>query len=169
MNPNQSTIKSWQWVVTVVIIILLIILGISIFNNKKTDTSDTTATDDTTAMQDSAGNINRVSLLDQYPGNVVYLTSVQLSSPGWVVIHSDASGKPGDIIGSAYFASGINPGRITLTKSMIDGGTYYAMIHADDGDKKFNVAKDLPLKNAAGNIIMQIFHASISVGNEIKG
>ena len=81
MNPNQSTIKSWQWVVTVVIIILLIILGISIFNNKKTDTSDTTATDDTTAMQDSAGNINRVSLLDQYPGNVVYLTSVQLSSP----------------------------------------------------------------------------------------
>jgi len=168
MNPEQNGIKTWQWIVTVVVIIVLIILGIMIFGNKKADVSDTTAID-TTSNVTPDGNINRVSLLDQYPGNVVYLTSVQLSAPGWVVIHSDKNGQPGDIIGSAYFDKGINPGKITLTKSMIDGQTYYAMIHSDDGDKKFNPAKDLPLKNTVGSIIMQIFHASISVGNEIKG
>ena len=168
MNPNQSGIKVWQWVVTVVVIIVLIIIGVMVFGNKKADTSDNTATD-TTTDQSSTGTTNRVSLLDQYPGNVVYLTSVQLSSPGWVVIHADNQGQPGEIIGSTYFDKGINPGKITLTKSMIDGGTYYAMIHSDDGDKKFNAAKDLPIKNSAGSIIMQIFHASISVGNEIKG
>ena len=167
MNPEQNGIKTWQWVVTVVVIIVLIILGIMIFGNKKTDVSDTTATDTINTTTD--GSINRVSLLDQYPGNVVYLTSVQLSAPGWVVIHSDKTGMPGDVIGSAYFEKGINPGKITLTKSMIDGQTYYAMIHSDDGDKKFNAVKDFPLKNSVGSIIMQIFNASISVSNEIKG
>ncbi len=168
MNPNQSGIKTWQWVVTVVVIIALIIIGIMVFGNKKTDTSDTLGTDLST-NQSSTDTTNRVSLLDQYPGNVVYLTSVQLVAPGWVVIHEDNSGQPGDIIGSAYFDKGINPGKITLTKSMVDGRTYYAMLHSDDGDKKFNATKDLPLKNTAGSIIMQIFHASISVSNEIKG
>lgn len=168
MNPNQNGIKPWQWVVTVVVIIVLIIIGIMVFGNKKTEAPGV-MTDDTTAVTDSAGNINRVSLLDQYPGNVVYLTSVQLSAPGFVVIHSDKNGQPGDIIGSTYFDKGINPGKITLTKSMLDGGTYYAMLHSDNGDKKFDATKDLPLKNAVGSIIMQIFHASISVGNEIKG
>ena len=168
MNPNQSGIKSWQWIVTVIVIIVLIIIGIMIFGNKKTDTSDmmTDATHDDASM--SAG-LNRVSLLDQYPGNVVYVSTVQLSAPGWVVIHADNHGQPGDIIGSAYFDKGINPGKITLTKPMLDGSTYYAMIHSDDGDKKFNASKDLPLKNSVGSIIMQIFHASSSVGNEIKG
>jgi hypothetical protein len=139
-----------------------------VFGNKSAGPVDTSDTD-TSAVTTPDGSINRVSLLDQYPGNVVYLTSVQLSAPGWVVIHEDNAGQPGDIIGSAYFDKGINPGKITLSKSMIDGRTYYAMLHADDGDKKFNATKDVPLKNTKGSIIMQIFHASISVGNEIKG
>ena len=76
MNSEQNGIKTWQWIVTVVVIIVLIILGVMIFGNKKADVSDTTATDIANTTTD--GSINRVSLLDQYPGNVVYLTSVQL-------------------------------------------------------------------------------------------
>ncbi len=67
-----------------------------------------------------------------------------------------------------YFEKGINPGKITLTEKTVDGGIYYAMLHSDDGDKKFDATKDLPLKDSKGNIIMKIFHATTNV-TEVKG
>lgn len=166
MEP-QSGVKVWQWVVTVIVIIALIVIGIMVFSkDKSTDTvTDTTGTTPTTA---TAG-VNRVVMSDQYPGNLVYLSSVQFEKGGWVVIHADNKGQPGAIIGQTYFDKGINPGRVTLTTATVEGGTYYAMLHSDDGDKKFDATKDLPLKDSNGNIIMKIFRAAASVGNEIKG
>jgi hypothetical protein len=43
------------------------------------------------------------------------------------------------------------------------------MLHSDDGDKKFDAAKDLPLKNAKGDVIMKPFRASAAVGAGLKG
>ncbi len=168
MQPS-SGIKTWQWVVTIIVIIILIIIGVLVFGGKGSQApvtgDESMAT--TTADQSAA---NRIVMSDQYPGNVVYLSSVQLTKPGWVVIHKDNKGQPGDIIGSAHFDAGINAGgKITLSGSTVEGGTYYAMIHSDDGDGIFNAAKDLPLKDARGNIIMHVFHASASVGAGLKG
>jgi hypothetical protein len=106
---------------------------------------------------------------DQYPGNVVQLNSVQLANPGWVVIQANNAGQPGVILGETYFGSGINPGKITLSQAMIDGGTYYATLYSDNGDQKFNVSTDKPLIDANGNIILKVFHASASVSSQIKG
>ena len=166
MNQN-SGIKPWQWIVTVIVIIVLIIIGIMVFSKKSTDqTADTT----TPTPQDQASvSANRVIMSDQYPGNVVYISSVQLEKAGWVVIHKDNSGQPGAIIGSAWAEPGPSPVKITLKEAMIDGKVYYAMLHSDDGDKKFDATKDLPLQDTRGSIIMKIFHASSSVGNEVKG
>jgi hypothetical protein len=167
MNPEQSGIKAWQWVVTIIVIIALIVVGIMVFGGKSDTTIDDSAITDTTGG--SATEVNRIVMSDQYPGNVVYLSSVQLSNGGWVAIHKDEAGKPGAIIGSMYFEKGINPGKITLTSSTVEGGIYYAMLHSDDGDKIFNSAKDLPLKDSKGNIIMKLFRASSAVGAGIKG
>ncbi|MEK7646543.1 MAG: hypothetical protein AAB381_02510 [Patescibacteria group bacterium] len=166
MEPSTG-VKAWQWVVTVIVIIVLIVIGIMVFSKDKgTDTTDTTTTPTTTTA--TAG-VNRVVMSDQYPGNLVYLSSVQFEKGGWVVIHADNAGQPGAIIGQTYFDKGINPGRVTLTTATVEGGTYYAMLHSDDGDKVFSATKDVPLKDANGNIIMKIFRALASVGNEIKG
>ncbi len=167
MEP-QSGIRTWQWVVTVIVIIALIVIGVMVFG----DDNDAEPVDNgsgTTTGQNGAQEVNRIVMSDQYPGNVVYLSSVQLAKPGWVAIHRDNNGQPGAVIGSTYFESGINPGRINLTQNTTEGGTYYAMLHSDDGDKKFDAAKDQPLRDSRNNIIMRIFRASASVGAEIKG
>lgn len=168
MNPEQSGIKAWQWIVTAIVIIALIVVGIMVFGNKGSD-----STIDTSALGDTSGGaateVNRVVMSDQYPGNVVFLSSVQLANGGWVAIHADKSGQPGEVIGSMYFEKGINTGKITLTKPTVEGGIYYAMLHSDDGDKKFDASKDLPIKDSKGNIIMKLFRAAAAVGAGIKG
>lgn len=168
MNPNQGGIKTWQWVVTVIVIIILIIIGIVVFGNKSSQTP-ANETDMTGTTTNTPGAINRIVMSDQYPGNVVYLSSVQLANPGWVVIQSDNNGQPGAVIGSAHFDAGINPGKVTLTSPTVEGSTYYAVLYTDDGSGAFNPNTDKPLTDANGNIIMQIFHASSSVGAGLKG
>ena len=168
MNPEPSGIKSWQWAVTVVIIIVIIIVGIMVFGNKKTEESST-ATEETSTAETTSNETNRVVISDQFPGNVVNVSSAQLANGGWVVIHADDKGQPGAYIGSAYFEKGINTGKVTLTKSTVEGGIYYAMLHSDDGDKTFDAAKDLPLKDSKGNVIMRLFRASVTVDAGIKG
>ncbi|MBU6232129.1 MAG: hypothetical protein KGI45_03645 [Patescibacteria group bacterium] len=167
MEPN-SGIKTWQWVVTVIVIVVLIVIGIIVFGNKGTPSpAATSSVTPTESVSPSA--LNRITMTDQYPGNVVYLSSVQVSQPSWVVIQADNNGQPGAILGSAHFDAGINPGKITLSKPMIDGGTYYAVVYSDDGSGKFNATTDQPLKDSNGNVIMHIFHASSSVGSSLKG
>ncbi len=168
MEPVQGGVKTWQWVVTVIVIIVLILLGYYMFTGK-----GTTTVDDTTNTTDSgliAGkDTNRVVVTDQFPGNIVYLSSVQLTNPGFVVVQKDNAGTPGDILGSQYFDKGINPGKVTLKSSTTEGSLYYAVLYSDtDGNKMFDATKDMPLKDASGNVIMKTFRASSSV-TEIKG
>lgn len=166
MEPNQG-IKGWQWFVTVIVIIILVVLGYYMY--KGTDSKTPSETNSSmTNEDDSSKEINRVVVSDQYPGNIVYISSAQFSAPGWVVIHKDNNGKPGDVIGYTYFDKGINPGKINLKENTKEGMMYYAMLHSDDGDKKFDASKDVPLKDSKGGIIMKIFRATTSV-TEIKG
>ncbi len=166
MQP-ETGLRTWQWVVTAIVVIVLIVIGVMIFSKKSP--SAPAATDETVATTDKSGNINTIIVSDQYPGNVVYVSSVQLAKGGWVEIHKDNAGQPGAIIGSAWVDAGVNPVKITVTSPIVDGSTYYAMLHSDDGDKKFDAAKDLPMKDSKGNIIMQIFHGSASAGSNVKG
>ena len=168
MESNNGGIKAWQWIVTVIVIIALIVIGIIVFGNKKTSTP-TDVVDTTVVGNTPSTEVNRIIMADQFPGNIVYVSSVQLAKGGWVVIHKDSAGKPGDIIGSTYFADGINPGKVTLTSSTVEGGVYYAMLHSDDGDKKFDAAKDLPLKDSKGDVIMKIFRAGKAAEVNVKG
>lgn len=167
MEP-QSGIKTWQWVVTVIVIVVLIIIGVMVFGNKGTTPTETPVVEnptDTTASTE----VNRIVMGDQFPGNVVFVSSVTLANGGWVEIHADNNGQPGAYIGSMYFGPGLNTGKITLTKPTVEGGLYYAMLHSDDGDQKFDATKDLPMKDSKGNIIMKVFHAAASVGAGLKG
>ena len=170
MQPEQNGVRTWQWLVTVIVIVALIALGYYMFKGDKdiTSTSKDEISDESALL--ASKETNRVVITDQFPGNIVYVSSVQLANPGFVVIHADDKGKPGAIVGYQYFDKGINPGKITLTKSTMEGGIYYAMLHSDDGDKKFDANKDFPIKDSAENtiIIMKIFRATATI-TEVKG
>lgn len=166
MEQNEG-IKAWQWIVTVIVIIILIVLGYYMFKGNSTPAT-TDSSPSTSPMDVNSNEVNRVVVSDQYPGNIVYISSAQLANPGWVVIHKDNNGKPGDVIGYTYFDKGINPGKITLTQNTVDGQVYYAMLHMDDGDKKFDATKDLAVKDSTGNDVMKIFRATSNV-TEVKG
>lgn len=164
---SQSGIKTWQWVVTVIVIIVLIVIGVMVFGDK--GETPVTTDDQTPVTTDDASAINRIVMSDQYPGNVVYLSSVQVANPSWVVIQVDNAGVPGKVIGSTRFAPGINPGKVTLTQPMVDGGTYYAVIYSDIEGASFDITKNVPVKDAKGQVIMKVFKASTSVGVDFKG
>ncbi len=166
MEPS-SGIRTWQWVVTIIVIIILIVIGIIVFGGKKSEAPVTTDNNPTTT--DTTSGTNRIVMSDQYPGNVVNVSSVQLDQPGYIAIHKDNNGQPGAVIGYAHFDKGINPGKITLTTPTVEGGTYYAMLHSDNGDNKFSETADAALKDSNGNIIMKIFRVGASLGTEVKG
>lgn len=169
MNEEANGIKTWQWIVTVIIIIALIVLGYYMFkgNNTATPVTDESISTDSTKTMDSK-EINRITITDQFPGNIVYISTVQLAQPGFVVIHKDNAGKPGDIIGSAYFDKGINNGKITLKMPTMEGGVYYAALHLDNGDKVFDSTKDMAIKDSAGQMIIKLFRANSTI-TEVKG
>jgi hypothetical protein len=136
------------------------------FSGSSSAPINTEESNESSLVQNS--NVNRIMISDQFPGNIVYVSSVQLAQPGFIVIHADNAGTPGAVIGYQYFEKGTYPGKITLTSSTIEGGIYYAMLHSDNGDKKLDAAKDLPLKDSSGNIIMKLFRAT-NVVSEVKG
>ena len=170
MNPEQSTSgsKAWAWIIGVIIVIIIVILGYYLMKGNG-NTSNTDPVTTTTPAASTVASNNGIVIADQFPGNIVYVSSVQLAAPGFVVIQADNNGTPGAVIGSKAFPAGINSGQINLSKSMVDGGTYYAALYADTaGTGIFNASVDQPITDANGNAIMKIFHASANIP-ETKG
>ncbi len=167
-NQNANGIKPWQWTVTAIVIIILVIIGVMVFSKKGVE-APVTGTDNQTASTTS-NTANRIVMTDQNPGNVAFVSSVQVANSGWVVIQTSKAGKLGDVIGSTHVDAGINPGvKITLSQPMVDGGTYYAVLYSDNGSGKFDLVADKPLTNSNGDIIMSTFKAYASASSEIKG
>jgi hypothetical protein len=169
MQPNQTGVKPWQWIVTVIVIIVLVILGFYIFGGKGAAPAPYTSTATTDNTSPASNNANGIVVSDQFPGNIVYISSVQLAVPGFVVVETNNNGTPGTVIGSQYFKAGINPGQVNLTQSMLDGSSYYAILYSDtNGNGVFDATTDVPVKDASGNVIMKIFHATSNV-QQVKG
>ncbi|TSC66898.1 MAG: hypothetical protein G01um101466_851 [Parcubacteria group bacterium Gr01-1014_66] len=102
---------------------------------------------------------NTVTVKDQTAGDRVEIDSVIFAQPGWLVVHEDRNGAPGNILGAQWFGAGTYQGKaVDLLRSTVSGRTYYAMFHADAGDDhQFDHKKDLPIGDSAGNPIMTKF------------
>lgn len=91
-------------------------------------------------------------------GDPIVITKVKLSTPGYVVIHADNNGVPGTILAeSALLPAGVTADvTIELGRTTKAGQTYWAMLHGDDGDGKFEFpGPDAPIKNESGDIVMK--------------
>lgn len=97
----------------------------------------------------------------QTAGEIVTIATAILDRDGWLVIHEDVNGKPGGILGAGRLNAGTyTNSTVDLLRATQEGKIYYAMLHADDGDKVFDYKKDLPLGDASGNPIMASFSAT---------
>lgn len=108
---------------------------------------------------------NGIVVVDQKPGRSVIVSSIILENNSWIVIHKDAGGKPGPAIGETYLTAGEQSQvSVSLREATVDGATYYAMLHRDDGDRAFNISKDAAVKSSVlDGTIMASFKADATV------
>lgn len=116
------------------------------------------------ALSGSAISLGESALLvrDQAPGLRVDLAMVTIARDGWVVIHEEMDGKPGRILGARRVGAGAGLSvSVELLRPTEEGRVYFAMLHADDGDRAFDHTRDLPLQDAGGNVILMRFIATV--------
>ncbi|HEY9582806.1 MAG TPA: hypothetical protein VJK09_00640 [Candidatus Paceibacterota bacterium] len=108
---------------------------------------------------DTAPTKSAVKVSNQLAGSMVKIDNVSLAFDGWVVIHEDRDGTPGNALGAQRFDKGSYAGgQVELARGTVTGGKYYAMLHVDDGDKMFDLKTDLPATQD-GTMVMAVFSA----------
>ena len=130
---------------------------------------------DDVPAKDAGGNVvtppfmasfdNSVSVTDQQlaNGGSVAIAEIRSAGPGWLVIHAQADGKPGPILGMSPVSSGINTDIVVEIDSAGVTETLYAMLHVDggsEGDFEFPGGDDVPAKDAEGNTVTPAFMIS---------
>ena len=129
--------------------------------SKQANISGATETPQAPTPTPATAGKNAIGAENQPPGSKVKLGSLSLEKTGWAVVHEDRDGKPGNILGAQRFAAGTyTTGEVDLLRKTTEGKAYYAMLHADDGDGKFDHKKDLPLLDASGSPLMVKFTAT---------
>ena len=76
-----------------------------------------------------------VSVMDQEVADgTLTIAEVVSDGAGWIVIHAQADGKPGPILGFAPVAAGANSDVVVEVDAMGVTETVYAMLHTDAGE-----------------------------------
>lgn len=175
---NNTIKQSYPTLVIVFVIAFLLGYGTSarIVNREKRSTEPQTAegaameagtADETTSalakISAAVGTgMNAVSADDQ-PAGAMVSVAVKAEKDIWVAVHEDTGGKPGNILGAQLFTQGTHTGQIDLLRRLMAGRKYYAILHADDGDRFFDHTKDMPLMSSAGGAISDEFTATDAV------
>lgn len=88
---------------------------------------------------------------DQFPGPMVFVSRVHLPKGGWVAIHHDDNGAPGEIAGAGYFDKDVSSGEINLTNPSVESEVYHAVPYREvstDGALSFDPRVDLVYRGA---------------------
>jgi len=90
--------------------------------------------------------------------DAITVASVTAGQDGWIVAHLDENGAPGKVLGQTAVKTGENKDvKIKLSEDVPAGGKLWPMLHIDAGTVgtyEFPGA-DVPVKDAAGNIVMK--------------
>lgn len=113
------------------------------------------------APDDEATVTNAVAVTDQplTEGNTVTIESVTSDTAGWLVIHAQADGAPGPVLGHAPVAAGENSDVVVEIDPAGATETLYAMLHIDAGtagEYEFP-GDDGPARDADGNVVTPPF------------
>ncbi len=137
---------------------MVVIVALFAFNTfLKQKTVEAPAPDDTMIEEEEI--TNTVTAPEQAGGSEVFIERATLTDDGYVVIHEDEDGTPGEVIGASdLLPKGEHVNLIiVLDKEVAEGDVLHAMLHKDDGDGVFDPEKDLPITDAGGNPVAAQF------------
>lgn len=121
-----------------------------------TSEPEPTATEEPDEMTGASG----LSVTDQeLMDGAVTIPVVSSDADGWMVIHADADGGPGPVIGFAPVTAGDNADVLVIIDVAGATETLHAMLHVDEGTAgvyEFPGA-DVPARDADDNIVMMPF------------
>ena len=101
-----------------------------------------------------------VAVSTQVPGDYVTIDNAFLEKAGFITIHEvNAKGMAGNIIGTSGLLTTGPKQDLEIKATLKPGAKYMAMLHIDNGDKKFNELTDVTVTN--NNIpVMTMFSVS---------
>lgn len=139
---GESNKAQYMWIIGVVVLLVLIFVGYKMYNKEGTSGTDGQGYSQEEALENMAEATGDLEIENQLPGDMVYVSSVTLSHPGFVAISITKGANAGKVIGSKNFPEGNNPGQIVVSEKTLEGQTYTATLYADDGDEKLDTTKD---------------------------
>lgn len=146
-----------------IIVIVLLVAGWWLTTKPQADSmmddtgtkTDSSMTEDTGSSQTSStpsmvSSGESVTVYDQAAGDSVNVASVTLKEMGWVAIR-DADGR---VLGAARFDAGTHQNvSVPLLRGTTSGGvSYQVLLYADDGDKEYDLHKDVLITGANGGV-----------------
>lgn len=142
-SPIEGGNKAqYMWVIGGLIVLALIFVGYKMISKNGDSDTGGEGYSQEEALEDMADATGDLEVENQIPGDMVYISSVTLSHPGFVGISIEKGTNAGKVIGSKGFPEGNNPGQIVVSEKTVEGQTYTATLYADDGDGKLDVTKD---------------------------
>jgi hypothetical protein len=96
-----------------------------------------------------------VEVADQPAGSIVAIHSVTLVKMGWVAVRDNE----GRILGAARFDEGTHTGIVELLRNTVAGNSYQVLLYVDDGDRAFDLHKDILVSESDGRVAGTTFVA----------
>ena len=151
-----------------ILVLIVIAVGVYIFLGGQGTTPE--SNNENTTVSGMLAEDNAVVVMEQKPGTSITASLVHLAAPGFLVIHEDANGEPGAILGvSALLQVGGNANvRATLSRATRDGEKLHAMLHTDaDASGSFDASTDAPVQSRLGGPIEGWFEVSSEASGNV--
>jgi hypothetical protein len=148
-----------QKVIIGVVAAIVVLAGLYLYMQNKNDAANSNNTNqnaNTPQEGDVVGDVpgdpeedpqtpttDTIAVSTQIAGSSVTIDNVYLSKPGFIDIHEATSnGQPGKSVGvSGYLGVGAKQD-LEISAPIVAGMKYFAVVHVDDGDKKYDYPSD---------------------------
>lgn len=101
-------------------------------------------------------------IVDQPADTRVVVSMIILKRSGWIAVHDlNADDSFGKILGARHFEEGQSFAQtVALLRATEEGKRYALVLHADDGDAKFDHTTEVPAKDKKGKFVFEAFTAN---------
>ena len=175
VDPNNNIVRNWLGVIAAALVLAVLITYMIHRNDNlspiASDTGTSTATTTNiigSALSTSTGAFatlpdtmttatmgEAVTVPDQPAGTKVAIASMTLTRRSWVAIKD----MNGSILGAGLFPASATSGSVPLLRRTEAGKRYEVLIYVDDGDKRFDLHKDMLVTDTDGSPVSSTFIA----------
>jgi len=162
-EENESKTSSLMVYFPILVFVVIIVIGGYFFlkNGKKEEAATDQATDQSLFQENGfAERRSEILISDFSKGESITVDYVLMEVKGFVAIHGEVDGKPGEVLGASDLLETGETENIVipLTREVKGGEILFAFLHVDDGDGEFSFpGPDIPVTDDYDKIIMSMF------------